>query len=207
MGYGKLDASKRLDEREKEKIDLSCFDEKDARQHQMKLLFGCGIYFGFRGKDEHVFLETNNITHGTFPSNHPFSGHEWYGVENITDKTHKLSIHKDRVRDTKNCMRVPIMDDDPTSSDFGGCIKRFLEKLAPGQTRIYCKVVPENVQSVDKSGQSECFYANQPVGKNLISSLFKEGAGILGLPNPEKFSPHCLRSYMVTKLANGKGKY
>ena len=207
MGYGKLDASKRLDETEKEKIDLSCFDEKDARQHQMKLLFGCGIYFGFRGKDEHVFLETNNITHGTFPSNHPFSGHEWYGVENITDKTHKLSIHKDRVRDTKNCMRVPIMDDDPTSSDFGGCIKRFLEKLAPGQTRIYCKVVPENVQSVDKSGQSECFYANQPVGKNLISNLFKEGAGILGLPNPEKISPHCLRSYMVTKLANGKGKY
>ena len=30
---------------------------------------------------------------------------------------------------------------------------------------------------------------------------------MLGLPNPKKFAPHCLRSYMVTKIANGKGKY
>ena len=34
--------------------------------------------------------------------------------------------------------------------DFGGSIKRFLEKLAPGQTRIYCKVVPEDLRAVDK---------------------------------------------------------
>ena len=207
VGYGKLDTSKRLDENEKELIDLSCFDENDPRQHQMKILFGCGIYFGFRGKNEHVFLEIHNFTHGTFPSTHPFSGYEWYGIENIQDKTHKLSIHKDRVRDTKNCMRVPVMDNDPTSSDFGGSIKRFLEKLAPGQTRIYCKAIPEDLRSVDKSGNSKFFYANQPVGKNLISDLFKEGADMLGLPNPKKIAPHCLRSYMVTKIANGKGKY
>ena len=98
-------------------------------------------------------------------------------------------------------------DNDPTSSDFGGSIKRFLEKLAPGQTRIYCKAIPEDLRSVDKSGNSKFFYANQPVRKNLISDLFKEGADMLGLPNPKKIAPHCLRSYMVTKIANGKGKY
>ena len=125
MGYGKLDATKRLDVSEKGKIDLSRFDENIPRQHQMKILFGCGISFGFPGKNKHVFLETNNFTHGTFAPTHPFSGHEWYGVENIQDKTHKLSIHKDRVRDTKNCMRVPVMDNDPTSSDFGGSIKKI----------------------------------------------------------------------------------
>ena len=92
-------------------------------------------------------------------------------------------------------------------SDFRGSIKIFLEKLAPGQTRIYCKVIPEDLRSVDKSRRSEYFYANQPVGKNLISSLLKEGADMLGLPNPKKFAPHCLRSYMITKVANGKGKY
>ena len=86
MGYGKLDATKQLDKSKKEKIDLSCFDENDPRQHQMKLLFGCRIYVGFRGKNEHVFLEANNFTHGVFPSNNPYSGHEWYGVENIQDK-------------------------------------------------------------------------------------------------------------------------
>ena len=73
---------------------------------------------------------------------------------------HKLSVFKDRVRDTKNCMRVPVMDDDPTSSDFGGCIKRYLEKLAPGQTRIYTKCIPLELRAIDLSGDSEVFYAN-----------------------------------------------
>ena len=68
-------------------------------------------------------------------------------------------------------------------------------------------MIPDDLQQVDKSGRPEFFYANQPVGKNLISNLFKEGADRLGLPNPNKFAPHCLRSYMITKVANGKGKY
>ena len=95
-------------------------------------------------------LETSNITHGTFPPEHPFNGHDWYGVENIQDKTHKLSIYKDRVRDTKNCMRIPVMDNDPNSADFGGSIQHYLAKLAPGQTRLYCKAVLEESQAVDK---------------------------------------------------------
>ena len=68
-------------------------------------------------------------------------------------------------------------------------------------------MVPEDLRAVDKNGNLEVFYTNQPIGKNLVSNLFKEGAGMLGLPNPKKFAPHCLRSYMVTKVANGKGKY
>ena len=172
----------------------------------MKILFGCGVYFGFRGQNEHVLLETSNITHGSFPLDHPFNGHDWFGVENIQDKTHKLSIYKDRVRDTKNCMRMPVMDNDPTSADFGGSIQRFLAKLAPGQTRLYCKVVPEEFRAVDKKGNYQVFYANQPLGKNAISDIFKEGAALLGLPKPQKFSPHSLRAYMVTMLANGEGK-
>ena len=74
VGYAKKDQSKRLDESDQEKIDLAKFDEQDPRQHQMKLLFGCGIHFGFCGSKEHVFLETSNITHGTFLSGHPFAG-------------------------------------------------------------------------------------------------------------------------------------
>ena len=35
--------------------------------------------------------------------------------------------------------------------------------------------------------------------------MFKAGAVILGLPNPEMFSPHSLRAYFVTSLANDSG--
>ena len=54
-------------------------------------------------------------------------------------------------------------------------------------------------------GQMACFYAFQPIGRNGITDLFKEGASILGLPNPGNFQPHSLRAVFVTRLANGKG--
>ena len=100
QGTEKLDPTKRLDESAQEKIDLSLFDESDPRQHQMKLLVGCGIYFGLRGNIEHTDLDVSNITHGAFSSNHPFYGHIFFGIDNLQDKTHKLSMFKDRVRDT-----------------------------------------------------------------------------------------------------------
>ena len=56
------------------------------------------------------------------------------------------------------------MNDDPTSGDFGGCIKHYLEKLAPGQTRIYTKCIlsdPSELRAIDLSGNLEVFYANQ----------------------------------------------
>ena len=171
----------------------------------MKLLFGCGIHFGFRGSNEHVNLETSNMTHGSFPSEHPFSGCDWYGVEGLQDKTHKLSVHKDHVRSNVNFMRTPLVNDDPTSADFGGCIKRYLEKLSPGQIRMYCKVIPEEQRSANNDGESLLFYANCPLGRNYLQVLFKEGASILGLPNPNSFSAHSLRAMFITKLSNGQG--
>ena len=180
VGYAKKDQSKRLDESDQEKIDLSKFDEQDPRQHQMKLLFGCGIHFGFRGSKEHVFLETSNMTHGTFTSGHPFAGCDWYGVEGLLDKTHKLSVHKDHVRSNENFMRTPLVNEDPTSSDFGGCIKRYLEKMSPGQLRMYCKVIPADQRSVNANGVTSLFYANCPLGRNYVLDLFKEGTAILG---------------------------
>ena len=34
--------------------------------------------------------------------------------------------------------------------------------------------------------------------------MFKEGARILGLKNPNDFYPHCLRSEFITRLANNR---
>ena len=102
-------------------------------------------------------------------------------------------------------MRTPLVNEDPTSSDLGGCIKRYLEKMSPGQIRMYCKVIPVEQRSINEDGQSLVFYANCPLGRNYILDLFKEGAGILGLPNPKSFSAHSLCPMFITKLSNGQG--
>ena len=195
-----------MKENVRDMIDLSVFDENDTTQHMMKMLFGCGSVFGFRGSEEHTYLQVNNFEKGVFPRSHPFAGFIHYSVNDLQDKTHKLSIYTDHVRDTKDCMRVPKLNDDPTSDDFGGCIERWLAKLSPGQSRMYCKLIPDDRHTVCKSsGEQLFFYPQCPMGKNTINATFKEGAKILGLPNWETFSPHSLRAYFITRLANGKG--
>ena len=72
------------------------------------------------------------------------------------------------------------MSNDPTSDDLPGSIQRYLQKLAPGQTRIYCKPLPEDKRD------PEWFYGQCPIGKSGINKLFKDGAKILGLPNSNK---------------------
>ena len=49
------------------------------------------------------------------------------------------------------------------------------------------------------------FYPSNPLGRNTVLKVFKAGAVILGLSNPDKFSPHSLCSYFVTRLANDSG--
>ena len=163
-----------MKEENEELLGIDKFDEIDPRQHQMKLLFGCGVKFGLRGSGEHTYLEVRNITHGFFPKNHPFSGYKYYGVSDLQDKTHKLSVNTDYVRDTCNNMRVPVMNDDRTSDDLGGSIGRYLVKMAPGQIRIYCKFRPLLSQTLDEStGKRQFFYGEKPIGKNGITKLFK----------------------------------
>ena len=70
--YGHKDKKRRLDEEVKEIINLSVFDESDPEEHQIKIMFGCGVYFGLRGNMEHYGLEVRNITHSTFPGQHSF---------------------------------------------------------------------------------------------------------------------------------------
>jgi len=187
-------------------IDISVFDENDPSQHQMKLLYGCGCKFGLRGNEEHTLLEVRNITRGHFSTQHPWAGSEYYGLEGLTDKTHKLDVHNDHVRENSDYMRLPVLNDDPWSDCLAGSIKRFLQKLTAGQTRIYCKVVPLELRMDSESSYfGQYFYPNNPLGKNTVLKLFKSGAKLQGLSNPDSFSPHSLRAYFVTRLANDSG--
>ena len=84
-------------------------------------------------------------------------------------------------------------------ADPSGCIERFLNKLPPGQTRIYCKVIPERLQM---KGDKRLFYPQNCLGKDKNLALFRKGARIMGLSNPDKFMPHTLRHMLGTHLAN-----
>ena len=64
----------------------------------------------------------------------------------LLDKSHCLGTNTPNVGTIKErLIKPPVMKDAPKSSDLGGCIKIFLSKLLPGQTRIYCKVVPKRL--------------------------------------------------------------
>ena len=200
-GYAVKDSKCTMSHDDINKIDLSLLDEDNPEEHIIKMLFICGIFFGFRGEVEHTMLEVRRITSGVFPEGHKWAGIQWFGIDFIIDKSNHLSIHKPYVRSIEDTqMKVPVIGDDPKMSDPGGCIKRFLDKLAPGQLRLYCRVLSKKSRS--KEGETRLFSPNQPMGKDSIKALFRKGAKIMGLKNPDEFCPHSLRHLFGNQMAN-----
>ena len=94
----------------------------------MKILFGCGLYFGFRGRSEHQDLEKEHIGTGTFQKDHAYGGLPYVSVRVMNDKTNRITLHNSYLRDTGKLMRIPVLDDNATSSCFGGSLLRYLKK-------------------------------------------------------------------------------
>lgn len=146
----------------------------------MKMLFGCGVYVGFRGSTEHAELRVDQFKFGTFESG-PFAGERYVGVEFDIDKTHHLGVGNGYARDSAVMSRFPI------DSVFGGTMHRFLSKcVVQGQKRLYVKI---------SRGK---FMANCPLGHNIIRLRFKKGAKILNFHDPDKFAPHSLRAFFIS---------
>ena len=203
VGYARPNSSRRLSLNDRKKISLAMFDESDARQHQMKILFGCGAKWGFRGQKEHWKLEVMDVIKGEFPEGHPYQGTEYYGLSGFEDKTKKLSLSNNYLNDFEEVIRCPYIPDDP--ENLAGSIKRYLEKVTPGQQRFYCKVMSSKAKRkyVEAGGDEKHeFMVNTPLGKGKIKELFDDGANILGLSCADEFYPHSLRAMMITELAN-----
>jgi hypothetical protein len=191
-----------LSETDAQKVCISAFDEDDPKQHTMKILFGCGVYFGFRGRLEHHALEKAHIGVGTFEKGHRFEDMQYVGVRVINDKTNRITLHNPYSRDTGKLMRMPILDKDPTSSCFGGSLLRYIEKMNPNQKWLHCRGVLESCRALQhKKGLKGFYYENLKLGAHSISKLFKEGAGILGILS-EDFCPHSLRALFITTMVN-----
>jgi len=104
-------------------------NENDLSQFQEKLLVIFGFLFGFRGNKEHTELMVDQITEGTYPSDHPlFANQRYRGVNDFKDKTHKLSTNNTYVRSEMDMGRFPVLTGEAagTAQDIGGAIDRFL---------------------------------------------------------------------------------
>ena len=187
-----------------EKIKLEVFNEEDTRQHQMKLLFGCGFYAAFRGSSEHTYFCKDQVTFGTYPVNYEndlLAGKPYVAIDNFAnDKTKTITCTNSYSRDTSDVLRFPVEIENMAC--FGGTIARYYKKLSPGQVRMYCRVASREYRK--KMGiegfPDAAFYPQRHLGRNSIADLFREGGAILGLP--EGFRPHALRSACITQLVN-----
>ena len=109
--YGCGKNKKRVEESEVEKLSrVGELDESDITNHQIKLLFANGMGWGLRGSSEYAMLEIKkNIVHGVFEQScEQFAGMEWYGYDNLVDKSQKLSTKNGWVRDYKVCIYIYI---------------------------------------------------------------------------------------------------
>ncbi len=110
--YGVKNAACHLSSAEVEKVkELSKFNEDDPIQHMVKVMFGCGLYAGFRGNAEHTHFNMSMLHFGEYPKNHAdpmLAGRKYVSISNFEDKTNKISVHNSYLRDTSDVLRFPI---------------------------------------------------------------------------------------------------
>jgi hypothetical protein len=70
---------------------IETLNQTDPVEMTMLILLICGVYFAFRGCDEHADLMVSNIELGSYPIGDPMYPLDYIGITNIQDKTHKLS--------------------------------------------------------------------------------------------------------------------
>ena len=128
-GYADKTEDNRLSHCDQDKPCLSVLDESSPKQHQMKILFGLGIYFGFRGMTEHVNMLVSDITIVYFEEKHDYRGKQYVTVKFMVDKKQKITVHNPYKRKTEDLTRLPILTSDPTSNDFASSLVRYIGKM------------------------------------------------------------------------------
>ena len=87
-----------------QEFDITKLDEDNDKEFTMKCLMCMGLYFAFRGLEEHTWLRVHNIVFGYSKKGHELKGHMYVKSTHLNDKTTKLSFTNGRVRDTKRGM-------------------------------------------------------------------------------------------------------
>ena len=179
-----------------EKVRLDVFDESDPVQHCQKIMVGCGIYFGFRGRSEHACLRHCDAQRGFYETGHAYEGKRFVGIGQLKDdKKHNVSTHNNYVRDTEDIMRMPVLDEDDPN-DFASSFLRYLDRLDDHQERMYCYVDPKKI------GTAKPYFAKKPLGKDKIHALQLNSAERMGLDMKYFLGGHAWRHFMVQGMVN-----
>ena len=168
---------------------LKRYDEDDLRQHQKKLWVLIGLAVGTRGLEQHQF-EVRHIERDICGSDHPKEGMMYYKIVGLNHKRGKLST-TNVYADTEQSMKMLLYCLKKDGLCAASCLERYLKKLAPGQTRIYCRVKKDGTMS-----------GGQPLGRNTCSKMVKEVGEDCGIVDMAKFKPHVFRHQFLTMLAN-----
>ena len=205
--------------------------EKDARYLLMALNWTVGTFFALRGRKEHHALKPDSFSVGTYNNKHPLKGLEYLEMKdkNILTKVnmmrfgefidHSIVIFRraDRLilvfsglsgntdaRSKSNngdVLRYPIVEGD--YSNVGFCFKEMVKALPPNAKALYLYPCTAS-QIVANRAQANNLqrFRNAVVGINTIGNLIKELCVSAGMPNGDKKTPHMMRRFVCTTLAN-----
>ena len=114
----------------------------------------------------------------------------FYAIVGLNHKRGKLSTTS-VYADEDDSMKMLLYELEVNGLCAAGCLERYLDKLSPGQLRLYCRVKKDGSMS-----------PNQPLGRNTCSKMVKEIAKDCGISDLQGFKPHVFRSYFITYLIN-----
>lgn len=170
-------------------VGLSNYDEDDLKQHQKKLWVLIGLATGTRGQEQHM-LEVRHIVKDVCGPEHPKAGMMFYAIVGLNHKRGKLST-TNVWADSDDGMKMLLYCMKKNGLCAAGCLDRYLDKLAPGQLRLYCRVKKDGTMS-----------PIQPLGRNTCSKMVQEVGVECGIQDMKKWKPHVFRSKFLTFLAN-----
>lgn len=178
------------------------FPEDDPKWFTIKVLFICGLCFGFRGSSEHTDLKVDYLKTGWYPQGHSYFGYRWVGFGQMPSKTNKLSFTSDYLTKDSHC-RIPIFDMQ-SKRDRGASLLSYTFKMHTSQVRFHTQAITSDQSKhfADGGFPGVSYAPKLLLEKNTIASYFKQGAEKLGLSEPEKFGPHSLRAVFIQRLVN-----
>ena len=168
---------------------LKKYDEEDLKQHQKKLWVLIGLATGPRGQEQHTF-EVHHIEKDVCGPEYAKKGMVYYAFVGLDHKRGKLTTTS-CYADDDDAMKMLLYCNKKDGLCAASCLERYLDKLAPGQTRLYCRVKKDNTMS-----------ALQPMGRNTCSKMVKEIGMDCGIVDMKKWKPHVFRHQFLTLLAN-----
>ena len=104
----------------------------------------------------------------------------FYAIVGLNHKRGKFSTTS-VYADEDDSMKMLLYELEVNGLCAAGCLERYLDKLSPGQLRLYCRVKKDGTMS---------------------SKMVKEIAKDCGISDLQGFKPHVFRSYFITYLIN-----